>query len=208
MSDPVQPDPQDVQGSPSPSEPALRRPTLSATPPDPPSLESPRAAESTAAGPASTGQGATLYDSARSLAAENLTIPQIQAELLRRGHDPDSVRVVLNSLPGARLSVATVQFNIDQSVNALSPQLLSFSGMGLDGDRATVALYWMAFGTVLAIIVTLILLVGQVPLLESTSGLWARFALPALPWVGYPLALLAIARGFLKVLPLLRRPSR
>lgn len=131
----------------------------------------------------------------------------MKAELLRRGHPAESVQVLVNTLPpGPRTSPlrdTTVEVNLDPTTHALTPRLYTFFDLGLSGDRATVALYWLTFGISLGVITTIVLLAGDLSFLESTSGAWARFAFRVLPWVGYGLGLAACVRGVMGLLPYL-----
>lgn len=170
--------------------------TNSAAPTSPSTAPPPvRANEETESARSSAGESGTLHAQALALYEQKLTRPQIAVELVRRGADAESVQVVLNTLPGTPQPHALPEVNFDQSVNPLSPQLLSLMDMGLKGDRLTVALYWLTFGGVLAAFITIVLMVGETDFLTSTSGAWAAFAMRALPWAGYPLAAFAVFRG-------------
>jgi hypothetical protein len=175
------------------SDPAAPAPELGQLPPALGARANPPDAAASSAAVESTG--GTLYAQAQALYEQQLTRPQIAEELTRRGADAESVQVVLNTLPGAPQPQALPEVHFDQSVNPLSPQLLSVLDMGLQGDRVTVALYWLTFGGVLGVFMTIVLAVGETDFLTSTSGAWASFAMHALPWVGYPLAAFAIVRA-------------
>jgi hypothetical protein len=127
--------------------------------------------------------------------AEGKPREEIARALAADGTDPESVKVVLNSLPGASMPAKLPELKFDQGVNALAPELLSVLDMGMEGKPATVALYWLTFGALLAVSITVVLAIGKFDDLESTTTQWAKFSFTVLPLIGYPVAGLAVLRA-------------
>lgn len=137
------------------------------------------------------------WEVARALQEQGASRPEIAAELKRRGLDDESVQVLLGSLPGAPAPSALPEAQFDMATNPLAPKVLAVSSLGLEGDRRVVALYWLAFGFILALLTTGGLFLGWANVFESSASPWGVFGMRALPWVGYPLAGLALARAVL-----------
>lgn len=144
---------------------------------------------------AAAGVAMTPYGQAMALFAAGKKRDEILAALKGQSLDDESIAVVLNSLPDAVQPSKLPEVNFDQGTNALSPEVLSVLNLGIEGSPVTVAMYWFAFGAILAFFVSLILLVGETELLEQTSSPWAIFAYHSLPWVAYPMAAFAIGRA-------------
>ena len=137
------------------------------------------------------------WEIARALHEKGTPRADIVAELTRRGLDEESVKVVLNTLPGAPTPSALPEARFDMATNALAPKLFAVADLGIEGDRRTVALYWLTFGLFFGVLTTGALLLGWANVFESSSSPWGQFAIRALPWIGYPLSVLALVRAFL-----------
>lgn len=137
----------------------------------------------------------TLYARAMGMQSDHLTRAEMVAALTALGHDAESITLVLNSLPGATPESKLLELRLDQSVNPIAPGLLSFTEMGLEGDRRTVALYWATLGVALNVFTMAMVFIGPSEFLDSTSSAWAQFAFPVIPWIGFPLGILALWRA-------------
>lgn len=124
------------------------------------------------------------FERARAWHAEG----QSRADIARRlaGElDEDSLKVVLNTLPGAPLPHALPEARFDTSTNALAPGALSFLDFGLSGERRIVAGYWLALGSLLLappLVVWVLDFAGVLPPLPGQVGfaLGTAFVLGAL----------------------------
>ncbi len=145
--------------------------------------------------PTSPPVAGTPYARALELHGRGTSREDIATALAADGVDAASVKVVLNSLPNATMPSKLPELKFDQGVNALAPELLSVLDMGMEGKPVTVALYWLTFGALLAVFITVMLSIGKLDDLESTTTDWAHFGFTVLPLVGYPLSGLAILRA-------------
>lgn len=116
---------------------------------------------------------------------------------MARGLDEESARVLVNSLPGARLPSMLPEATVSLSTNALAPDLFTLGELGLSGDAATVGLYWVVFAAVLLVVVLLVLFVPVPELFgpEGPSDSFLYFVDVVLPPAGFTLVGVALARG-------------
>ncbi len=141
----------------------------------------------------------TPWQHAQQLLTEGNTPLQIAQALAQTGLDAESVRVLINALPGARMPQALPEANLDLSVNPLAPSHFSLFELGLRGDPRTIGLYWVAFGAVLAALLGLLTLVGALSegsaVTDEIDENWQYATTVVLPRLGLALALAAITRG-------------
>lgn len=145
---------------------------------------------------------ATAFERARALIEQGRSREEARAELTSQGLDEESVRVVLNSLPGARLPSELPEPTMSLSTNALAPDLLSVSELGLSGSPLVVGAYWLTFSGAL-LVVLLLVLFAPVPELfgeEGPSDAFIYFVETILPPVGFGLVAVSFARGLYLVL--------
>ena len=133
----------------------------------------------------------TPWQRALAMSEQGASAGDIAVALTADGLDAESVRVVVNSLPNAPPPPTLPSARVDFSTNLLAPNTVALFELGLEGDRNTVGLYWMAFGGVLTLMSA-----GFWALMNATepTGPWAEFAAVTLP-VFVVVALLGVARG-------------
>lgn len=144
----------------------------------------------------------SAFERARVLLERGLTPDEVRSELIAQGLDAESARVVINSLPGGRLPTALPEPTLSLSTNALAPDLLSISELGLSGSPLTVGLYWVTFSGGL-LLVLLLVLFAPVPELfgaEGPSDAFLYFVEVVLPPTGFGLVGITLARGLFLLL--------
>ncbi len=156
----------------------------------------------------------TPFDEARRRHAQGEAPDGIAAALRARGLDDESARVLVNSLPGARVPSQLPEANVSLTTNPLAPGLFSLTELGLSGDDAVVGAYWLTLGLGLAVVVSLVLFLPMPELFgeEGPSQGFLVIVDDVLPPVGFSLVALSLARGWYLVLRskrvrLRRRPS-
>lgn len=139
----------------------------------------------------------TLFDRARAMVEAGSPPPDVKAMLTSNGLDEESARVLLNSLPGAKLPSALPEANVSLTTNPLAPDLFSFTELGLTGDPATVGLYWLTFSGVLLIVILIVLFLPLPQLFgsEGPSDAFLYFVEVILPPAGFGLVAITFARG-------------
>lgn len=156
----------------------------------------------TSAAPEGAGLG-TPFALAQKLVAQKLPRADVLAQLKTSGLDDETARVALNAVDGAtpsELPDATLALGI----NPLAPGSFALSDIGLSGNPVTVALYWMAFGAVVLVLVAIFLGLPELGVgepLSEASAFWAR--------VGMGLGTAAFAWGVFRLagtVRLRRRP--
>ncbi|MCA2977860.1 MAG: hypothetical protein INH41_13920 [Myxococcaceae bacterium] len=156
----------------------------------------------------------TPFEEARRRQAAGERPDAIAAALRSRGLDDESARVLVNSLPGARVPSQLPEANVSLTTNPLAPGLFSLSELGLSGDDVVVGAYWLTFGLALAVVVSVVLFLPM-PELFGEAGPSEGFLVivdEVLPPVGFSLVALSLARGWYLVLRsrrvrLRRRPA-
>ncbi|MBL8922627.1 MAG: hypothetical protein JNJ54_27505 [Myxococcaceae bacterium] len=137
------------------------------------------------------------FEFARDQLAAGRSQLEVKEALMARGLDEESARVLVNSLPGARLPSTLPEATVSLSTNALAPDLFTLGELGLSGDAATVGLYWVVFAGVLLVVVLLVLFVPVPELFgaEGPSDSFLYFVEVVLPPAGFTLVGVALARG-------------
>lgn len=145
----------------------------------------------------STPTEPATFEFARDQLAAGRSPAEVKQALIARGLDEESARVLVNSLPGARLPAALPEANVSLSTNALAPDLFTFGELGLSGDAATVGLYWVVFAAVLLVVLLLVLFVPVPELFgsEGPSDSFLYFIEVVLPPAGFTIVGVALARG-------------
>lgn len=140
---------------------------------------------------------ASSYEQARALLERGQSLEEVKQALQQSGLDEESVRILLNSLPGAPQPAALPEPNVSLSTNALAPDLFSLGELGLSGDPVTVGLYWLVFSGAQLVVLLLVLFVPVPELFgeEGPSPSFLYFIDEVLPPVGFTLVGLAFARG-------------
>ena len=172
------------------------------------------APESTAPSPTTTSAAAVFSDEragegtafayARRLVEQKVPRAEAVARLREKGFDEESARLALNAVDGATPSELP-DATLAPGINPLSPGSFALSDVGLQGNPATVALYWMAFGAVVLVLVSVLLLLPEFGVgepLTPASLFWGR--------VGLGLGGLALGWGLFRLLTSVRvrrRPS-
>lgn len=139
----------------------------------------------------------TTYERALGLLRAGQSAAEVEKQLIAEGLDAESAKVMVNALPGVGEPSVLPEANVALSTNALAPDLLSMSELGLSGDDATVGAYWLTFGLVLLVAMAVVLFV-PVPELFGSEGPTEAFVDAievALPPVGFGIVGLACARG-------------
>ena len=141
----------------------------------------------------------TPWAHALALHTEGKTPHHIAEALAETGLDAESVRVVLNALPNARMPQALPEANLDLSVNALAPNHFSLLDLGLQGEPRTIGLYWLAFGLVLGVAMGALLLAGALAghaaAADEAEENWQFATTVAIPRLGLGLSAAALGRG-------------
>ncbi len=141
-----------------------------------------------------TGESSARWEEARRWVQAGVPRPDILSRLRGQGLDEESARIVLNSLPGAPLPQELPELNLDLGQNTMAPGLVSPFELGMTGNRRMLAIYYFAFGLVLATLFGALFLAVEFGLLDSTLGLRAA------GWLGVGLGALALGRGLWLVL--------
>lgn len=115
---------------------------------------------------------------AQRLVAERLERPAILVKLRSSGLDEEQARVALNAVDG-RTPSDLPDATLAPGVNPLAPGRFAFSDIGLSGNPAVVALYWMAFGAAVMLLVAGLLVLPDFGVGEATEAthFWGRFGL-------------------------------
>lgn len=156
----------------------------------------------TGATPEGAGQG-TPFALAQKLVAQKLRRADVLAQLKASGLDDETARVALNAVDGATPSELP-DATLAPGINPLAPGSFALSDIGLSGNPVTVALYWMAFGAVVLVLVAVFLGLPELGVgepLSEASAFWAR--------VGMGLGTAAFAWGVFRLagtVRLRRRP--
>ncbi len=139
----------------------------------------------------------TLFERARAMIEAGAPSDEVKTMLASNGLDEESVRVLLNSLPGAKLPSALPEANVSLTTNPLAPDLFSFTELGLTGDPATVGLYWLTFSGVLLVVILIVLFLPLPQLFgsEGPSDAFLYFVDVVLPPVGFGVVAITFARG-------------
>lgn len=139
----------------------------------------------------------STFEFARDQLAAGRSPAEVKQALIARGLDEESARVLVNSLPGARLPSELPEANVSLSTNALAPDLFTLGELGLSGDAAMVGLYWVVFGAVLLVVLLLVLFVPVPELFgaEGPSESFLYFVEVVLPPAGFTVVAAALARG-------------
>lgn len=116
---------------------------------------------------------------ARRLVEQKVPRADALAQLKATGLDDEAARVALNAVDGANPSDLP-DATLAPGINPLTPGSFALSDIGMSGNPAVVALYWMAFGAVVLLLVTLLLVLPELgvgePLTEA-SVFWGRFGM-------------------------------
>lgn len=146
--------------------------------------------------PPPNAEPATFEFASAQLAAGR-TEQEVKQALMARGLDEESARILVNSLPGARLPAPLPEPTVSLSTNALAPDLFTLGELGLSGDSATVGLYWLSFSGVLLVVLLLVLFVPVPELFgsEGPSDAFLYFVEVVLPPAGFTIVGVAFARG-------------
>lgn len=139
----------------------------------------------------------TAFDRARAMVEAGKPLDEVKKMLAAEGLDEESARILVNSLPGAKLPSTLPEPNVSLTTNALAPDLFSFGELGLSGDPATVGLYWIVFAAVFGVVVLLVMFLPLPQLFgdEGPSDAFLYFVEVILPPAGLGLAAVAFARG-------------
>lgn len=175
-------EPTDTPSAPPPSD--EPKPESAESPPaeaEAPVALSPNAAASAAALAAAEGSGAgegTPFALARKLVAEKVPRDEALKRLRESGVDEESAKLALNAVNGPNptdLPDATLA----PGINPLAPGSFALSDIGMSGNPAVVALYWMAFGAVVLVLVAIFLVLPEFGVGEPSevSSFWARVGL-------------------------------
>jgi hypothetical protein len=142
------------------------------------------------------------FDEARRLQEMGQPPEAVRAALRSRGLDEEAVQVVCNSLPGAPLPSELPEATVSLSTNALEPGLFSVTELGLSGNPLVVGAYWLTFGLVLLVVVSLVLFVPVPELFgeKGPSDAFLYFIDEVVPPAGFGLVAFSLARGALLVL--------
>lgn len=136
------------------------------------------------------------FEQATRLKASGKSLAEVKAELVASGIDEESAQIAVNALPGAE-PAALPQANLSLTTNALAPNLFSVTELGLSGDDRIVGWYWLTFGLVVLLVVSVVVFVPVPELFgsEGPSEGFIDFVEFVLPPVGFGLAALASVRG-------------
>ncbi|MEW5742037.1 MAG: hypothetical protein AB1938_24190 [Myxococcota bacterium] len=130
--------------------------------------------------PAESGGGeGTAFSYAQRLVEQKVPRAEAIARMKEKGFDDETARLALNAVDGANPSELP-DATLSPGINPLAPGSFALSDIGLSGNPAVVALYWMAFGAVILILVAVFLLLPELGIgdpVSDTSAFWARFGL-------------------------------
>jgi hypothetical protein len=141
-----------------------------------------------------TGVSHAQWEEAKGWAQAGVARADILTRLRGQGLDEEAARIVLNSLPGAPLPQPLPELNLDLGQNTMAPGLVSPFELGMTGNRRMLAVYYLAFGLVLATLFGSLLLALEFALIDAAKGLRAA------GWLGFGLGALALGRGLWLVL--------
>jgi hypothetical protein len=116
-----------------------------------------------------------------------------QPRLVAAGLDDESARVVVNSVDGPE-PTQLPDAAFAPRTNALSPGSFAFGEMGLQGNPATVGLYWLVFGVAVLAMLGAFALLIEFEVVEQPPD-----QLLFIARVMAPIALVALALGGWKV---------
>lgn len=133
------------------------------------------------------------WEHALELHTAGKTSVEIAAALAEAQLDAESIAVLINALPNARMPQALPEAKLDLGVNPLAPGLFSIFELGLQGSPRLIGLYWLAFGGGLAGVVGIFMLLSL--LADAESELWSDSFQFLIPRLGFGVALAAAARG-------------
>lgn len=147
--------------------------------------------------PRESSPNGTLFERARAMVESGSTTDDVKTMLAASGLDDESVRVLLNSLPNAKVPAALPEPNVSLTTNPFAPDLFSLTELGLTGDPATVGLYWLVFSAVLLVVLLIVLFLPLPQLFgsEGPSDAFLYFVDVVLPPAGFGLVAIAFARG-------------
>ncbi len=114
--------------------------------------------------------------------------------LAAAGLDEESARVVVNSVDGRAPSVLP-DASFAPTTNALSPGSFAFADLGLQGNPATVGLYWLVFGAAVLLMLGVFALMVSFEVVQQPPALLTFIAR-----VMAPIAIGAIGFGGWKLL--------
>ncbi len=143
-----------------------------------------------------TNLNSAHWEHAVALEKNGATREQIETALQGRGLDAESVRVLINSLPGAKGQSVLPVAQLDMSTNPLSGGAFSTADIGLQGPRKVVGTYWVAFGLVLALILGGVMAADAYELTQEPLQLGVRYVIRA----GMGAAGVAVAFGIYKLI--------
>lgn len=139
----------------------------------------------------------TTFDRAKAMVESGKPLEDVKKMLTADGLDEESARILLNSLPGAKLPSTLPEANVSLATNSMAPDLFSFSELGMSGDPAVVGLYWLVFATVLLAVVLIVMFLPLPQLFgdEGPSDAFLYFVDVILPPAGLGIVGAAFARG-------------
>ncbi|GMU61512.1 MAG: hypothetical protein AMXMBFR34_32750 [Myxococcaceae bacterium] len=130
--------------------------------------------------PAESGAGeGTAFSYARRLVEQKVPRPEAIQRLKEKGFDDETARLALNAVDGANPSDLP-DATLAPGINPLAPGSFALSDIGMSGNPGVVALYWMAFGAVVMVLVAVFLILPEFGVGDphtDVSAFWARFGL-------------------------------